>query len=171
MLKSNYIAWVNNLNISIIEEKVYINYFIDSKNTIMNSTDACEVSDNYFNLYNESGYISKSSYSLTPPATDYEVEDGEILKLWKNSFTKSFDLYIINSNNITTEHINEEYLPIIIETSIPPYIKFNPGYFDIRMYDLVKYEACEDSSLIQATSSNFILSNTNFSSIDKLKNQ
>lgn len=136
----------------------------------MNTSDGeCAVSDNVLNLKNESGYIGQTSYSVTGPSEVIDTSNAGILERYKESFTKSFDLYIIN-NSVMVEHIDEDYLPIIITTTTPQHIKYNAGYFDIQTYDLVNYAPHEESSLILTASSNFALSNTHMKSIEAIEN-
>lgn len=129
---------------------------------------------NYFSDYNSVMFNSTgrkaNSFVVSKIAEAKEAsnENGsDKLKKYMESFTNVYKCYIINNKSCETVMINESYMPLSVQLSMPNKIKYNYGYFIPYTNDIIKYET-NDYELTDILSMSMLLGNTKVSDVNRL---
>lgn len=134
--------------------------------------------------YNNNPISSSVSWIIDPdyktnPYIDSSLSEFKKYDLMRQDFleTLSEDNFIIyikkmsgSEVNVTKIETSESYTPISVSATYPNNVKYNIDFYNPKFIDMMSFDMNEKQDLISKTKTNFILSNTSFKSISKIKN-
>lgn len=134
--------------------------------------------------YNDNPVSSSVSWIIDPTyKTNQYIDSGlsEFRKydLMRQDFleTLSEDNFIIyikkmsgSEVNVTKIETSESYTPISVSATYPTNVKYNIDFYNPKFINMIEFDMNEKQDLISKTKTNFILSNTSFKSISRIKN-
>ena len=158
------------------------------ENVISSADKDSDVTDSSYDAsvfrYTENLVSSSVAWALNPsytsdPYLDSSLQDTEKLDLMREDFMNSlsednFIIYVKKMNgsevSVTKIETSESYTPIRVSTSYPTNVKYNIDFYNPGFKDLVEFDMNESEDLIEKTKTSFMMSNTSFKNISKIKN-
>ena len=116
---------------------------------------------------------------ITSYAYDTELSDAEKYDKMIDDYTSTFreDNLVIYLKKMNGEEIlcrryetSPSYTPIKILVELPKIVKYNIDFYNPNFRDMLSFNLNEEDEIIRETKMNYILSNTSFRDISKIKN-
>ncbi len=134
--------------------------------------------------YNDDPVSSSVAWLINPsyktvPYAEKGLSEYDKFDLMRDDFLMSLSednlvIYVKKKNgteiSITKVETSEDYTPIKMSASYPKNVKYNIDFYNPSFINLVEFDMNESDDLIEKTKTNFILSNTSFKSISRIKN-
>ena len=126
------------------------------------------INPSYISLDNSELYLEDQSLN------DYSKYDRMREDFLESMSEDNMIIYIKKMNgsdvSVTKVETSESYTPISITATYPSNVKYNIDFYNPGFIDMVEFDLNEKQDLITKTKTNFVLANTSFKSISKIKN-